>query len=83
MGVQVDKTALSSQTIVPTGLQVRDLHGIAYGLDVAGRVSRLGTEDSGDAAPQQMTNCKRWKFMYSLRKMTRPRDGSFLSHFPL
>ena len=49
--IQVDGVVISPDPEVPPGLNVRDLHGVADGLDVGAGGSRLGTKESGDSAP--------------------------------
>jgi hypothetical protein len=57
VGVEVDEAALPAQPVVPAGLQVGYLHGVADALDVAGRLATLGAEDGRHATPQEVAHC--------------------------
>ena len=58
MRVEVDRVSLLGELVVPPRLDVRDLEGVADGLDVAGRGRRLRAEDAHDAVLQGAADCK-------------------------
>ena len=56
MGVKVDGVVVSLEPVVPPSLDVRDLHGVANGLDVAGRRSGLRPKQGSHSRPQKVAD---------------------------
>lgn len=54
--IQVDGVVVSLQAVVPPRLDVRDLHGVADGLHVAGRRSRLRPEQGRHTRSQEVAH---------------------------
>jgi hypothetical protein len=48
--VEINEAALAAQPEVPAGFQVRDFHGVADALDVAGGLRRLRPENGRNAS---------------------------------
>ena len=57
MRIEVDGVIDALQPEVPPRLDVRDLHGVADGLHVAGRRPRLRPEERRHAGAQQVADC--------------------------
>lgn len=54
--VEVDETALPSEPVVPTCLQMRNLHGVANALHVGGGVRALRPKNRRHPASQQVAH---------------------------
>ena len=59
MRIQVDWVVISLQPVVPAGLDVRDLHGVADGLHVAGRGAGLRAEKGSNSWAEKVADWKR------------------------
>lgn len=76
MGVKVDKARASTLTGVPPHLNVRDLHGIADGLDVVTGNIRVWSKNPSYAAAHHFAYCNKqstvhYSFVTKLDKCNR------------